>query len=374
MNQKFTSTHEGYSFQGHGNTGCQGFSGNSPPPGFTRFAAAPGQVNNQNHGPAGKSYNQGNLAFTNTSTFPAATGHSAAVNEPYQISTHSGPPYSSKTRPGYSMHTAAIQGPDSGPMAASTITTGSTANTIANHGSTTAQAGSVSKVSSATKGARYDETNGGIDDRTGMQKLADKLSPGSAVGKHTSDVAGWAPNAGPSHGYNTGDGPTRFTAGHVASDYEGNVSNSRNDITGPTASAATITADKGNTLPPDKPPHYITNEAGDVVGIKPVGIGTSGCTPSTSHAQQAGVATTGYSTAHTSQCHGHHRRHGKGTSAHDMGSGQGSSDTGRTSQGMRASVAPNTGIGSADAFSGDGPRYITNEYGDVLGTEPREAV
>ena len=189
-----------------------------------------------------------------------------------------------------------------------------------------------------------------------------------------SDVAGWAPNAGPSHGYNTGDGPTRFTAGHVASDYEGNVSNSRNDITGPTASAATITADKGNTLPPDKPPHYITNEAGDVVGIKPVGIGTSGCTPSTSHAQQAGVATTGYSTAHTSQCHGHHRRHGKGTSAHDMGSGQGSSDTGRTSQGMRASVAPNTGIGSADAFSGDGPRYITNEYGDVLGTEPREAV
>ena len=83
------------------------------------------------------------------------------------------------------MHTAAIQGPDSGPMAASTITTGSTANTIANHGSTTAQAGSVSKVSSATKGARYDETNGGIDDRTGMQKLADKLSPGSAVGKHT---------------------------------------------------------------------------------------------------------------------------------------------------------------------------------------------
>lgn len=86
------------------------------------------------------------------------------------------------------MHTAAIQGPDSGPVAASTITTGSTANTstgAANHGSTTAKAGSPNKVSSATKGARYDETAGEIDDRTGMQKLADKLSPGSAVGKHT---------------------------------------------------------------------------------------------------------------------------------------------------------------------------------------------
>jgi len=83
------------------------------------------------------------------------------------------------------MHTEAIQGSDSGRVAASTITTGSTANTIAKHGSTTAQAGSPNKVSSATKGARYDETDGAIDDRTGMQKLADKLSPGSAVGKHT---------------------------------------------------------------------------------------------------------------------------------------------------------------------------------------------
>ena len=41
------------------------------------------------------------------------------------------------------------------------------------------------KVSSATKGARFDETGGAIDDRTGMQKIADKLSPGSDVGKHT---------------------------------------------------------------------------------------------------------------------------------------------------------------------------------------------
>ncbi len=124
-------------------------------------------------------------AFTNTSTFPAATGHSVAVNEPYRTSTHSGHPYSSKPGPGYSMQTEAIQGPDSGPMPASTMTTGSTANTIANHGFATAQAGSLNKVSSATKGARYDETDGAIDDRTGMQKLADKLSPGSAVGKHT---------------------------------------------------------------------------------------------------------------------------------------------------------------------------------------------
>ncbi len=41
------------------------------------------------------------------------------------------------------------------------------------------------KVSSATKGARYDVTGGEVDDRTAMQKMADKLSPGSAVGKHT---------------------------------------------------------------------------------------------------------------------------------------------------------------------------------------------
>lgn len=190
-----------------------------------------------------------------------------------------------------------------------------------------------------------------------------------------SDVAGWAPNAGPSHGYNTGDGPTRFTAGHVASDYEGNVSNSRNDITGPTAYAATITAHKGNTLPFDEPPHYITNEFGDVVGIEAVGIGssTSGCTPNTSHAQQAGVASTGHSTAHTSPPHGHHQHHGKGTAAHNVGSGRGTSRTGNTSKGMRADVAPNTGIGGADAFTGDGPQYITNEYGDVLGTEPHAA-
>lgn len=320
------------------------------------------------------------------------------------------------------MHTAAIQRPDSGPMEASTITTGSTANTstgAANHGFTTAQAGSPHQVSSATKGARYDETDGGVDDRTGMQKLADKLSPGSAIGKHTryectaygkhlyilqipssgvfcsssppdacarkgcrnaflccSDVAGWAPNAGPSHGYDTGDGPTRFTAGHVASDYEGDVSNSRNDITGPTADAATVTADKGNGLPFEKPPHYITNEFGDVVDIDPVGTGssTSGCTHRTSHAQQAGVATTGHSSAHTSPRSDCHQSHGKGNAAHDVGSGRGTSCAGSTSEGKHANVAPNTGIGGADAFSGDGPRYITNEYGGVLGTEPHAAV
>ncbi|KAL0034928.1 hypothetical protein WJX79_001243 [Trebouxia sp. C0005] len=196
VNQQFTSTPEGCC-QGHGNTGSPKFPGKCHTPDVTRFPAQ-GDVNN--HVPPGKSYIQGNPALTNTSTFPAATGHS---------------------------------------------------------------------VSSATKGARYDETDGGVDDRTGMQKLADKLSPGSAIGKHTSDVAGWAPNAGPSHGYDTGDGPTRFTAGHVASDYEGDVSNSRNDITGPTADAATVTADKGNGLPFEKPPHYITNEFGDVVDIDP---------------------------------------------------------------------------------------------------------
>ncbi|DBA67746.1 TPA: hypothetical protein ACH3X2_001330 [Trebouxia sp. C0005] len=374
VNQQFTSTPEGCC-QGHGNTGSPKFPGKCHTPDVTRFPAAQGDVNN--HVPPGKSYIQGNPALTNTSTFPAATGHSVAVNEPYQTSTQS--PDSSKTGSSYRMHTAAIQRPDSGPMEASTITTGSTANTstgAANHGFTTAQAGSPHQVSSATKGARYDETDGGVDDRTGMQKLADKLSPGSAIGKHTSDVAGWAPNAGPSHGYDTGDGPTRFTAGHVASDYEGDVSNSRNDITGPTADAATVTADKGNGLPFEKPPHYITNEFGDVVDIDPVGTGssTSGCTHRTSHAQQAGVATTGHSSAHTSPRSDCHQSHGKGNAAHDVGSGRGTSCAGSTSEGKHANVAPNTGIGGADAFSGDGPRYITNEYGGVLGTEPHAAV
>ena len=41
------------------------------------------------------------------------------------------------------------------------------------------------KVSSATKGAEYDATGGQVDDRTTMQKLKDKLTPGSDVGKHT---------------------------------------------------------------------------------------------------------------------------------------------------------------------------------------------
>lgn len=41
------------------------------------------------------------------------------------------------------------------------------------------------KVSSATRGAEYDATGGAVDDRTAMQKIKDKLTPGSDVGKHT---------------------------------------------------------------------------------------------------------------------------------------------------------------------------------------------
>ena len=62
-----------------------------------------------------------------------------------------------------------------------------------------------------------------------------------------SDVAGWAPNAGPSHGYSTSDDLTRFSVGNVASDYEGHATTSRTDITGPTADAATNTAGTGHT-------------------------------------------------------------------------------------------------------------------------------
>ncbi|DBA91853.1 TPA: hypothetical protein ACH3X1_015990 [Trebouxia sp. C0004] len=86
--------------------------------------------------------------------------------------------------------------------------------------------------------------------------------------------------------------------------------------------------------------------------------------PNTSHAQQAGVATTGHSTAHTSHRHGHHQSHGKGTGAHDVGSGRGTSGTGSTSKGVRTNVAPNTGIGGADAFSGDG--RVTSQMSMVM--------
>ena len=35
------------------------------------------------------------------------------------------------------------------------------------------------------KGAEYDATGGAVDDRSTLQKLKDKLTPGSDVGKHT---------------------------------------------------------------------------------------------------------------------------------------------------------------------------------------------
>ncbi len=35
------------------------------------------------------------------------------------------------------------------------------------------------------KGAEYDQSGGQVDDRSAMQKIKDKLTPGSDVGKHT---------------------------------------------------------------------------------------------------------------------------------------------------------------------------------------------
>ena len=41
------------------------------------------------------------------------------------------------------------------------------------------------KESNVSKGAEYDATAGTVDDRSGMQKVKDTLTPGSSVGKHT---------------------------------------------------------------------------------------------------------------------------------------------------------------------------------------------
>lgn len=35
------------------------------------------------------------------------------------------------------------------------------------------------------KGSDYDATGGAVDDRSALQKIKDKLTPGSDVGKHT---------------------------------------------------------------------------------------------------------------------------------------------------------------------------------------------
>lgn len=46
-------------------------------------------------------------------------------------------------------------------------------------------AGAGSNTGKSTKGAEYDATGGAVDDRSGLQKIKDKLTPGSSVGKHT---------------------------------------------------------------------------------------------------------------------------------------------------------------------------------------------
>lgn len=56
---------------------------------------------------------------------------------------------------------------------------------FAGHGHGHHGSGTSGKQSSATKGQEYDATGGAVDDRSTMQKLKDKLTPGSDVGKHT---------------------------------------------------------------------------------------------------------------------------------------------------------------------------------------------
>ena len=145
-------------------------------------------------------------------------------------------------------------------------------------------------------------------------------------------MAGWAPGAGPSHGYNPGTGPTRFTAGNVATDAD-HIANSRNDITGP------VTYRAGNTVNLDEPPRYITNEYGDVIGTEPRG------------------SALGPSNANTG---GYGHQHGYESPISQGGASRG------------AGPYSNTGSGSSGAVPYDeGPQYITNEFGDVVGTQPR---
>lgn len=188
------------------------------------------------------------------------------------------------------------------------------------------------KVSNATKGQLFDETGGVVDDRTRMQKLADKFSTGSAVGKHTSDVPGWAPNAGPNHGYPDSTGPTRFTHGNVATDADP-VGNSRNDITGPYSGSG------------------YSNQGS--------GYGNQGA-----HLNQGGLRL-----GHTG---GPYTDTGYGGSHGGLSSGVGPhSGTGYGQQGSTGEL--HSGGPSQLGAGGEGPQYVTNEFGDVLGTQPQKS-
>lgn len=55
------------------------------------------------------------------------------------------------------------------------------------HGSNTTGSRAGADSHGKGKGADYDATGGAVDDRSTLQKLKDKLTPGSDVGKHTKE-------------------------------------------------------------------------------------------------------------------------------------------------------------------------------------------
>ena len=127
--------------------------------------------------------------YPGSAAYPAVIGHYVAVNDPHHTVPDNAPactlsvaPYNTKSSSTHAATIGTVLEPGIKPDGISN--TGTEAYT---RGRDTAGAsdGSFNKVISATKGFRYDDTGGEVDDRTRMQKLADKLSPGSAVGKHT---------------------------------------------------------------------------------------------------------------------------------------------------------------------------------------------
>ena len=174
--------------------------------------------------------------------------------------------------------------------------------------------------------------------------------PVDKLGKWCSDVPGWAPNAGPSHGYNAGTGPTRFTAGTVASDNKpgfttGNLAfdnkpdfNSRTDISGPVV-------DYGST------------GTGNAVAYNPT------------HYDSANAAAPGSAAGHTP---GMPYGAGPAAAADNMGTGQASYPSAGSAN--YPGSAAGRGVASGESqlgAGGEGPRYVTDEYGNVLGSHPQ---
>ena len=171
------------------------------------------------------------------------------------------------------------------------------------------------------------------------------------LGNCCSDVPGWAPNAGPSHGYNAGFGPTRFTAGNVASDNlpgftAANVAfdnkpdfNSRTDISGPAV-------DYGNT------------GTGNAVGFNPTHHGSaSAIAPDTAATFTSGTPYAGA---------------GPPPAAYMSGTGQASHPSAGAANYPGAAAGHGMGSGASQVGAGgEGPRYATDEHGNVLGTQPQ---